>query len=137
MTDLSSSDIPLTFHPSSHTVFAKIKQWMERFPNTVDGSFFSDFLLFYLLSTKKYLDHRTASHLFRLVLSVHLMQKKLLHSTTCFPNQRHSLVRGLTTSLFYPFSSKKVLGCLIGFNVMDRYEIYDEENILLGLQKYI
>jgi len=30
-----------------------------------------------------------------------------------------------------------VLGCLIGFNVLDKYEIFDEENILLVLQKYL
>ena len=135
--DPSSTDIPLFFHSSSQAVYIKIKQWIERFPNTVDDSFYSDFLLFYLLATKKFLDHRVPSHLFRMILSIHLMQKKLLHYTTCFPHHRHSLVRGLTASLFYPFSSKQVLGCLIGFNVMDRYEIYDEENILLSLQKYL
>ena len=29
------------------------------------------------------------------------------------------------------------MGCLIAFNAMDRYELFDEENVVLALQKHL
>lgn len=135
--EMTSGDIPLSFHPSFYPVFEKLKKWLTRFSHSDDQSAFSDFFLFYLLATKKFLDHRSYAHLFRLVLSVYHMQKKIIHSATFYPHLRHLEIRWLPTSLFFPFSSKPVLGCLIAFNVMDRYELFDEENVLLALQKYL
>jgi oligopeptide transport system substrate-binding protein len=129
--------VPLSFHPSFVTVNEKLKKWVKRFPFSCDNSIFNDLTLLYLLATKKYLDHRHSSHLFRLVLSSHLIQKKLIRSTTLSPHLRHLEIRLTPTNLSFPFSSKPVLGCLIGFNLMDRYELFDEENIVLALQKYL
>lgn len=135
--DISPNTASLTFPPSFYNVYEKLQKWSYRFSHTNDQSIYSDLFLFYLIATKKYLDHRTSSHLFRLILSIHHMQKKLLHSATFHPHSRHLEIRWLPTSLVFPFSSKPVLGCLIGFNVMDRYELFDEENVLLALQKYL
>lgn len=130
-------DVPVTMHSSFPAVQLKIKKWINRFSNSVDPAIFTDLLLLFLLASRKYLDHRSPAHLFRLVSSIHYIQKKLLHSATFFPSQRHLQVRWIPTALKYPFSSKPVLGCLIGFNVIDRYELFDEENILLALQKHL
>lgn len=135
--DIPSNTLPIAFHATFYPVFEKFKKWLQRFSRSADESIFSDLYLMYLLASKKFLDHRSPAHLFRLVLSVHLMQKKLQHSATFFPNLRHLDIRWIPTALLFPFSSKPVLGCLIGFNVMDRYELFDEENILLALQKYL
>ena len=56
---------------------------------------------------------------------------------TFFPNQRHLEIRRMSTALRFPFASKPVLSCLIGFNILDRYELFDEENIVLALQKHL
>lgn len=135
--DIASNIIPLTFHSSFNFVYEKLKKWFDRFPLSIDNSIFSDLALLYLLASKKYLDHRNHSHLFRVILSMHLMQKKLIRSTTFSPQVRHLEVRLIPTDLLFPFSNKPVLGCLIGFNLMDRYEVFDEENIVLALQKYL
>ena len=127
----------LSFHPSFHVVYEKLKKWLTRFPLSIDHSIFHDLALFFLLATKKYLDHRTPTQLFRIVLSIHLMQKKLLRSATFSPQLRHLEIRLLATNLLFPFSKKPVLGCLIGFNLLDRYEVFDEENIVLAFQKYL
>lgn len=132
-----SSVIPFAFHPTFYSVYEKSQKWLIRFPQVIDQSIFNDLLLFYLLATKEYLDHRPASHLFRLVLSLHIMQKKLFRAEIFTPNQRDLKVRWLPTDLLFPFASKPVLGCLIGFNLMSRYELFDEENILLALQKHL
>lgn len=129
--------IPLAIHPTFYPVYEKIQKWLERFSHSVDNGIFSDLFLLYLLATKKYLDHRSPTHLFRLVLSIHFIQKKLLKAATLHPHMRHLEIRWIPTALSFPFSTKPVLGCLVGFNVMDRYELFDEENILLALQKYL
>jgi oligopeptide transport system substrate-binding protein len=129
--------LPCPLHPTFQLVYEKLQKWVARFPHAVDETVFKDLFLFYLLATKEYLDHRSPTHLFRLVLSIHVLQKKLLRSEISKPNQRDLKVRWIPTNLFFPFSSKSVLGCLIGFNLMSRYELFDEENILLALQKHL
>jgi oligopeptide transport system substrate-binding protein len=129
--------VPLFLHSSYYEVCEKLHKWIARFPQSTDNSIYSDLFLFYLIASRKYLDHRNSAHLFRVVLATNLMQKKLLRKTTLLPNERHLEVRLVSIALQFPFSSKPVLGCLIGFNVMDRYELFDEENIVLALQKHL
>lgn len=126
-----------SLHPSFFAVRSRIQKWLDRFFLESDALIFKDLFLLYLLATKKYLDHRTATHVFRLVLSIHFMQKKLLHPTTLFSESRQFRIRWLSTSLVFSFLSKPVLGCLLGFNLTDRYELFDEENVVLALQKYL
>jgi len=127
---------PLSFHQTFYSVYEKLKKWLARFPFAVDDSIFNDLFLFYLLATKKFLDHRNATHAFRMILTIHLMQKNLLRAATVFHSSRHINIRWIPTQLVFPFASKPVLGCLIGFNVRDRYELFDEENVLLALEKH-
>ncbi len=132
-----TSAISFAFHPTFYSVYEKAQKWLVRFPQYIDQSIFNDLFLFYLLATKEYLDHRTPSHLFRLILSLHVMQKTLLRAEIFTPNQRDLKVRWMSANLVFPFASKPVLGCLIGFNLVSRYELFDEENILLALQKHL
>jgi len=132
-----TSDSSSSLHSSFDSVHQKLDQWLLRFPFSDDHSIFNDLTILFLLASKKYLDHRTSNHLFRLILSIHVIQKKLLHKTTFFPHQRHLEVRWIPANLFFPFSKKAVLGCLIGYNAMDQYEVFDEKNVVLALQKYL
>lgn len=142
-TDLSlSSDslwhsFSLGFHPAFYRVQEKLERWIKRFSHADELSVFSDLSILFLTTQKKFLDHRTSSHLFRMTLSIFSMKKKLARSTTFFPHQRNLEISWIPSILQFPFTSKHVLGCLIGFNVMDRYELFDEENILLALQKFL
>ncbi|MBX7066261.1 MAG: peptide ABC transporter substrate-binding protein [Parachlamydiales bacterium] len=130
-------NVPISFHPSFFQVHERIQKALKRFPLAIDSSILNDLYLFYLLATREYLEHRTPSHLFRLVLSIHFMQKKLLRAEVFSSNQRDLKIRWIPTHLIFPFTSKPVLGCLIGFNILNRYELFDEENILLALQKHL
>lgn len=136
-TEMISDAIPLNFHPSFFNVYEKLKKWMDRFPFAVDSSIFSDLTLLYLLAVKKFLDHRNPLHLYRLVLAMNVMQKKIMRQATFSSHQRHLEIRWIATQLTFPFACKPVLGCLIGFNLMDRYEVFDEENVILALKKYL
>ena len=135
--ELKRAQESISFHPSFFPVHERIQKAIKRFPLAIDNSILNDLYLFYLLATREYLDHRTASHLFRLVLSIHFMQKKLLRAEVFSSHQRDLKIRWIPTHLIFPFTSKPVLGCLIGFNILNRYELFDEENILLALQKHL
>lgn len=131
----SSHVIPLSFPLSFFQIYEKLQKWMTRYPQSLDNSIFNELYLFYLTATRKYLDHRNPTHLFRLLLTTHLMNKKLQREATFFPNQRHMQIRWISTTLRFPFSTKRVLSFVIGFNVLNKYELFDEENIILALQK--
>lgn len=123
-------------NPSFYKIQKKLQKWKSRFSHVVDDSIFNDLLLLFLVASKKFLDHRSNTHLFRLILTTHLIHKRLLRKATFLPNQRHLFIRWVTTALRFPFASKPVLSCIIGFNTLDRYELFDEENIILALQKH-
>lgn len=135
--EMSDTTCLLDFHPSFRLVYKKIQKWLDRFPAIVDNAVLNDLFLLYLLGTKEFLDHRNISHLVRLVVSVHLLQKRLLRTVTFAPHVRRIEIRWLPTNLSFPFFSKPVWGCLIGCNMMGRYELFDEENIKLALQKHL
>lgn len=130
-------NVSVSFHPSFFVVHERIQKALKRFPLAIDSSILNDLYLFYLLATREYLDHRSPLHLFRLVLSIHFMQKRLLRAEVFSSSQRDLKIRWLPTNLIFPFTSKPALGCLIGFNILNRYELFDEENILLTLQKHL
>lgn len=65
------------------------------------------------------------------------MKERLSYKSAFHPSNRHLEIRCIYSSLTFPFISKSVLGCLVGCNLFDRYEIFDKENILLTAQKYI
>lgn len=118
-------------------VLTRLEKWNYRFPHRIRDSLFNELCFFYLHNTKEYLTHRNSWHIFRLILSMHLMKKRLSHKSTFYPNNRHLEIRWIYSSLTFPFICKPVLGCLVGCNLLDRYEIFDKENILLTLKKYI
>lgn len=118
-------------------VLARVEKWNFRFPHRIKDSFFNDLCFFYLHNTKEYLTLRNSWHIFRLILSIHLMKERISYKTAFYPSNRHLEIRCIYSSLSFPFISKPVLGCLVGCNLFDRYEIFDKENILLTARKYI
>ena len=131
------NELDIAWHSTFYTVGEKLKSWIDRFYHPSHKDIAKDFATLYLLANNKFLDHRNPSHLLRLLLSMHFMQRKLLHLATFSPHHRHLEIKWIPTALSFPFASKPVLGCLIGFNVMDRYELFDEENVLLALRKHL
>ncbi|MBA2368764.1 MAG: peptide ABC transporter substrate-binding protein [Candidatus Protochlamydia sp.] len=125
----------ISFHSSFHEVEKKGQHWLSRFNYSIDQTFTQDLYLFYLLASKKFLDHRSCSHLSNLILSIHLLQKTLAQKVAFSPQDLHVKIRWLPGILKFPFSTRSVLGCLVGYNALDKYELFDEENLYLAFQK--
>lgn len=130
---LSSNDV--AFHVSFHEVEKKVRLWLTRFKYPVDQTVVQDLYLLYLLAPKKFLDHRYPSHLSNILLSIHLMQKTLAQKVAFSPQELHVKIRWIPGTLNFPFSTRSVLGCLVGYNTLDKYELFDEENLCLAFQK--
>lgn len=122
-------------HSSFYPVQQKLVSWVTRFPRYEDPFLFRELLLFYLLAGEKYLDYRHPIALARLIKAIYFMQKKLLQSSTS-SSVRHLEMKWIPLQLTFSFTSKSVLGCLVGFNLVERHEIFDEENVSLILQKH-
>jgi oligopeptide transport system substrate-binding protein len=133
----NQNTLSLTFHPSFYQTYEKLQKWIARYPGNIDSSMINDLFVMYLLASKKFLDHRNTTHLMRVVLSIHLMKKKLLREEIFLSNDRPIEIRWMSTKLQFPFSSKSVMSCLVGFSALDKYELFDEENIVLTLQKHL
>ncbi|MBA2368324.1 MAG: peptide ABC transporter substrate-binding protein [Candidatus Protochlamydia sp.] len=125
----------LSFHSSFSLVENHVQNWLTRFNYTFDQSLVQDLYLFYILASKKFLDHRCPLHLSSLILSIHLLQKKLSQKVAFSPQDLHVKIRWLPSILKFPFSTHSVLGCLVGYNALDKYELFDEENLYLAFQK--
>ncbi len=134
--ELAQGAVSVHFHPSFNMTYQKLRRWLDRFVVSFDDAVINDLVLFYSLAKQKFLDHRTAPHLFRLVLSIYHMQRILLSSAVLSSRVRHLVVRWMPTNLVFPFLSRPVLGCLMGFNIMDRCELFDEKNIEVVLEKH-
>src|ERR1700722_10166382 len=84
---LHSNLIPSSFHPSFYLILNRLHRWIARLPEFIESSIINDLFLLYIVASKKFLDHRDSSHLFRLVLSIYAMQKKLLRTVTFSAHQ--------------------------------------------------
>jgi oligopeptide transport system substrate-binding protein len=129
------SNLPMYFPLGFELALDKLKRWEARFPHIADESIFNDLYLIYILASKKFLTHRKWFHIFRLVLSTYFIRKKIARSVAFYPNQRCLEIRWIPTSLNFSFTSKNVLGCLVGTNILDRYELLDKENVVFALKK--
>ncbi|MBA2367447.1 MAG: peptide ABC transporter substrate-binding protein [Candidatus Protochlamydia sp.] len=125
----------ISFHSSFTYVEKQVQSWLTRFNYPFDQSFAQNFNLFYLLASKKFLDHRSPSLLSSLFLSIHLMQKSLEQKVAFSHEELHVKIRWFPGILTFPFSKRATLGCLIGYNSLDQYELFDEENLYLAFQK--
>ncbi|MBA3238029.1 MAG: peptide ABC transporter substrate-binding protein [Parachlamydiaceae bacterium] len=125
----------MIFHSSFHEVEKNVSRWLTRFKYANDQSVAKDLYLFYLLASKKFFDHRHPSHMSSLFLSIYLMQKTLSQKVAFSPQELHIKVRWLPGTLNFPFSKRSVLGCLVSYNALDKYELFDEENLCLAFQK--
>ena len=125
----SAMSLQASLHFSFGAAYERLLKWQSRFPILQDDSVINGQNLLYLLASRKFLDHRNARHLARLTLSIHLVQRKLQRAIVFSPHIRHLELKWIPTKLSFPFSTKSVMGCLVGFNLTECCELLDEEGI--------
>lgn len=126
----------LSFNHKANLVHQELNSLIRRFPRYIDTTILKEMGRFLALTENEFLDQRTSRHITRMICSQFLIRKTLFKSIAAFPEMRHLELRLLPTDLQFPFGSKPVLGIMIGINLLDKYESFDEEHVLSAVQKF-
>jgi hypothetical protein len=110
---------------------------LRRFSKYVDASILDEMSRFLVLATPPFLNQHLPHHLTRIIVSIYLFHKSLFRAVTLSPSLRHIKLRFIPTKLIFPFCTKPALGCLIGINILDKYERCEEEHVLLAIKKFV
>ncbi len=118
-------------------IFQDLATRVKRFPYLFDQALFIEFKRFLALSLKEFWESRSSRHLVKILVTHHIKHKNITRLTALFPNERHLTLRITSTRLQFLFGTKSVVGLIIGFCLLDRYESFEEKHILLVVQKII
>lgn len=110
---------------------------LHKRPNDFDSTIFSEINRFLAVTDESFRAQRPYRHITRLACSLFLLRKTLRRSLTSFPEKRHLFIRFVPTVLKFTFGSKPVLGLVIGLNLFDQHEFFNEKHIISGIQKFI
>lgn len=114
-----------------------LHQVMRKFPNHIDSLVFEELGKLLSMTDGSFINQRKPRHISRIACASSLIRKDLFRFRAISPGIRHLCLKLFRASLFFPFSSKAVLGLLVGINLMDKYELLDEEHVLGAVQKWI
>ncbi len=123
--------------PQERIVGAEIQKYHFRYPALIDEGIHEDETLFFDLVNPERLQNCTPQHIFKLILSLYWIRRQILRKITQTGSDRQLLTHLIPAHLFFPFSRKNVLGCLIGAYWIDRHEHFDEEHIFKNLEKIL
>jgi ABC-type oligopeptide transport system substrate-binding subunit len=110
---------------------------IRRFSKYVETSILDEMSKFLVLASTPFLNQHQPHHLTRIIGSIYLLRKSLFRAVALSPTQRHLNLRCIPTKLIFPFCTKPVLGFLIGINILDKYERFEEEHVLLAIKKLV
>jgi oligopeptide transport system substrate-binding protein len=128
--NLSASSKMTLIHQELHQV-------MRKYPNHIDILVFDELARLNVKAEPVFLNQRKSRHISRIICASYLLRKEVFRATAIAATARHLRIKMFRASLFFPFSTKSVLGLLIGVNLMDKYELFDEDHVLAAIQKWI
>lgn len=121
--------------------FSSARELLEnlrhRFSRTIDKNIFKELDRISVLLETSFADQRSAHHLAKIAYSTYFIRRKLSQNLTHFPFNDHLDIRVFPSSLHFTFASKPVLSILAHAYLKDKYEIFDEEQVLCTIRKLI
>lgn len=112
----------------------KFTPYIEQKPAIFDRDIYSDIQHYILLFRDTFTAMRELRHVGRLISFQYLFRKSLQREMSTAPDERHLLVKLMKTQLNTSQKIKKVLGVLIGVNVLRENELFEERHILSALR---
>lgn len=109
----------------------------NRFSREIDGNIFKELDRMAVLSEISFADQRSADHLAKIAFSTYFIRRKLSKNLIHIPFKDHLDIRIFPSSLRFTFASKPVLSILAHAYLKDKYEIFDEEQILCIIRKLL
>ncbi len=128
---------PLSYDQKCSIAREVLEKIIYKFSRVVDRSVFKELDRITANLETSFINQRCASHLAKLAYSIYFIRRKLSRDMTFLPFKDYFDIRIFPSSLYFTFGSKPVLSILTHAHLKDKYEIFDEEQILFIIQKLI
>jgi oligopeptide transport system substrate-binding protein len=119
---------PFTRHFHCASLLQLIEKWKSRFPPFFDETIYNELAVLFNFAHTSYLDRHSVLHLFRLLFAIGRFRSKLFHHLSFYPYVRRGFIKLFPSHLTFPFSSKVVLGCLVGVTLKNSQEVLTVED---------
>lgn len=110
---------------------------IQKFPKQLNKDLLLEQQFMQMSVKKEFFTQRSVYHLARSIISLTLIRKNLVNQMTFFVEKRHMNFRLLKTYRYFPFGKKPVLAIIVGINLLDKNECFDEKQIALSVRKLI
>jgi oligopeptide transport system substrate-binding protein len=128
---------PLSYDEKCISAKNILEKLIYKFSRTIDKSVFKELDRITANLETSFINQRGASHLAKLAYFIHFIRKKLSRDMTLLPFQDYFDIRIFPSSLYFTFGSKLVLSILTHAHLKDKYEVFDEEQILFIIRKWM
>lgn len=109
----------------------------QKFSNIIDKGLYKELDRIIANLEITFISHRSINHLIKLAYSIYFIRRKLSKNIAFFPHNHHLDIRVFPSSLYFTFHSKPVLSILAHAHLKDKYELFDEDQIIFIIQKLI
>ncbi|PCI75835.1 hypothetical protein COB21_05190 [Candidatus Aerophobetes bacterium] len=110
---------------------------IAKFPKYLNTELLVEHQLMQMSLKKEFFTQRSVFHLVRSVISLSIIRNNLINHMTFFIEKRHMNFRLLRTYRYFPFGKKPVLAIIVGINLLDKNEYFDEKQVALSVKKLI
>lgn len=112
-----------------------LQKLIHKFSRVVDKLVFKELDRIIANLEATFINQRRANHLARLAYSIYIIRRKLSKDMTLLPFNDYFDIRIFPSSLYFTFGSKPVLSILTHAHLKDKYEVFDEDQILFIIRK--
>ena len=110
---------------------------IDKFSRMVDASIFKELDRINVNLNATFISQRNVGHLVKLAYSIFFIRRKLSRNMNLLPFKEYLDIRTFPSFLYFTFGFKPVLSILTHTYLKDKYEIFDEEQILFIIRKLI
>lgn len=120
-----------------HDVKETISQLIHNRPKNFDRDVFYEIRHFMSLFRDKFLVHRTARHVSKVIAVLYLFKKLIKQAANKAPEERHVSFKLLNTRLYQGSHQRTVCGILITMNLIRETERFDRRHLLEAITTYL
>ena len=115
----------------------QIAPLLEFRPQIFDRDIFHELQTFVFHFKDAFVANRHLSHLSRIISYTYLFRKLITHSALAGPNQRHLNIKLLHTRMEIEGEEKKIVGVLVGINILRENELIGEKHLFKAIQSIL
>ncbi len=115
----------------------QIAPLLEYQPKYFEKDFFSELQSYVSLFNNEFVANREMKHLTRIISYKYLFRKIITAESLSYPHQRHLYLKLIHSTLFIGMEVKRVIGVLIGINILRENEVVEERHLFSAIQSIL